>query len=375
MWIDCDFDGGSIRILEAEEPGRAVLGLRADNAADFRQWFYFRARGVADMPCTFTIADAGSSTFPGGWNDYHACASYDGEEWFRVPTERDGDALIIRHAPRRDVVAYACFAPYSSDRCAALIERARASDLATVVTLGESIEGRPMNVVVIGDQQSSLPRLWIIAQQHPGETSAGWCAEGIVDRLLDEDDETAAALRDRAVVYVVPRMNPDGAARGNHRTNAAGLDLNRAWSEPSMETSPEVFLVRAAMDASGVDFFLDIHGEEEIPYLFDFGAEGVPNYGERLAALEEMFRDALEAAEESYQREEGYDRDPPGGADLGLANAYVADRFDCLSMGLELPFKDDESHPEPEVGWSPDRSRHLGRAVVEAVLACVGSLR
>ncbi|MFT3766868.1 MAG: M14-type cytosolic carboxypeptidase [Minicystis sp.] len=375
MEIDSDFEGGAIRILDATDPARVMLGLRGDNASDFRQWFYFRVRDAAGVPCAFVITDAGASSFPDGWDDYQACASYDGKRWFRVPTERDGEALIIRHQPDHDLVTYACFPPYPAARCDRLIARAQASRRAGVVQLGETVEGRPVHVIVFGDQARSVPRVWIIAHQHPGETMAGWCAEGIVSRLLDERDEVATNLVDRAVVYVVPRMNPDGCARGNHRTNAAGRDLNRAWDDPSMEESPEVFLVRAAMDAGGVDLFLDIHGDESIPYVFDFGAEGIPSYSERLAGLEEMFREALQRVDGAYQRENGYDRDPPGEGDLSIANLYVAEKFGCLAVGLEMPFKDDANHPDEAHGWSPARSRAFGRSLVEATLACLDALR
>ena len=73
-------------------------------------------------------------------------------------------------------------------------------------------------------------------------------------RLFDEDDPVAAALLHKAVFYVVPNMNPDGSFRGHLRNNAAGMNLNRAWAEPSMERSPEVFLVRQKMEQTGVDF-------------------------------------------------------------------------------------------------------------------------
>jgi hypothetical protein len=54
---------------------------------------------------------------------------------------------------------------------------------------------------------------------------------------------------------------------------------------------------------------------------------------------------------------------------------YIAERFDCLSLGLEMPFKDNANHPEPDVGWSPARCRRFGRSVLEAALACVDNLR
>jgi murein tripeptide amidase MpaA len=170
-------------------------------------------------------------------------------------------------------------------------------------------------------------------------------------------------------------MNPDGSAHGNHRTNVAGRDLNREWSSPSLEASPEVFAVHKALMDGGVDLFLDVHGDEALPYVFAFGAEGVPRYSERLAQLEELFASTLIRVDGDFQREHGYDRDPKGEADLRLANMYVAEQFDCLSLGLEMPFKDNVNRPDAEVGWSPERCRHFGRSVLEAALACIDLLR
>jgi murein tripeptide amidase MpaA len=375
MQIDCDFDGGSIQILDASDPFAVALALRPDNASTFKQWFYFRVREARGVPCTFRIMDVGQSSYPGGWWDYHACASYDGEAWFRVPTEHDGGALTLRHTPERDVVAYACFAPYPTDRHQALLDRARSSSRTSIIQMGTSVEGRPMSAIVFGDQGRPVRRVWIIAHQHPGETMAAWFMEGVVYRLLDEGDPVAAALLDKAVVYLVPNMNPDGRARGNHRTNAAGRDLNREWTSPSQEASPEVFAVREAMVGGGVDLFLDVHGDESIPYVFAFGAEGVPGYSERLARLEDLFTSTLARIDGDFQRETGYPLDPPGEADLRLASMYVAQRFDCLSLGLEMPFKDNRNRPDAERGWSPERCRHFGGSVAEAVLACIDSLR
>ncbi len=45
-----------------------------------------------------------------------------------------------------------------------------------------------------------------------------------------------------------------------------------------MEKSPEVFFVRERMLETDVDLFLDIHGDEGLPFVFVAGTEGVPNY-------------------------------------------------------------------------------------------------
>lgn len=61
-------------------------------------------------------------------------------------------------------------------------------------------------------------------------------------------------------------MNPDGSARGHLRTNAVGSNLNREWATPSKELSPEVLCVRNEMEKQGVDYCLDVHGDEGHPY-------------------------------------------------------------------------------------------------------------
>lgn len=109
--------------------------------------------------------------------------------------------------------------------------------------------------------------------------------------------------------------------------------------------------------------------------MFAFGVEGTPSYSERLAGLNELFSRSLQQIDGDFQRERGYDADPPGEADLRLATEYVAERFNCLSVGLEMPFKDNANRPDEAAGWSPDRCRGFARSVVEASLACVDSLR
>ena len=75
-------------------------------------------------------------------------------------------------------------------------------------------------------------------------------------------------MLERAVIYLVPNMNPDGSRRGHLRTNAAGANLNREWAEPSTERSPEVLCVFNKMRETGLDFGLDVHGDEALPYNF-----------------------------------------------------------------------------------------------------------
>jgi murein tripeptide amidase MpaA len=375
MLVDSDLDGGAIEVVDAADLRALELKLRPDTQAEFMQWFHFRLRAVPGKPAAIRIGNAGEATYPDAWEGYRACASYDGHRWFRVPTTFDGEALSIAHTPERALVQYAYFAPYPLERHERLLNRARRSRRARVEDLGETVEGRPMNVAVVGDEDEDRLKVWITARQHPGETMAEWFAEGALDRLLDERDPLAAALLERAVFYVVPSMNPDGGVLGNLRTNAAGANLNREWLEPSLERSPEVHRVRARMIESGVDLALDVHGDERNPYCFAAGCEGNPGYTDRLDELEDRFMESLCQLDGDFQREYGYDRDQPGEGELGCASNWIGETFDCLSLTLEMPFKDNQNNPDPVLGWSPGRARRFGRHALESAFVCLDALR
>jgi murein tripeptide amidase MpaA len=375
MRITSDFDGGSITVLGDPEAPTVSLMLSPDNAADILQWFCFRRVGEPGEPRRFRVENAGLAEYHDAWQNYRVCASYDGQSWFRVPTRYEGGALLFRHRPSRRVVTYAAFAPYPYARHRRVVGRAARSSRARVDVLGETAQGRPIPAITFGESGASTSRVWMIARQHPGETMAAWCAEGIVERLLDEGDPLSAALLEDAHITVVPCVNIDGGVLGNHRTNAVGADLNRSWASPDPERSPEVFAVRAALVESGADLFLDIHGDESVPWVFAAGCEGNPGYTGRIAALEARFGELLEAADPAFLRSPGYPPDAPGEGDLSCAANWVGERFDCLSLTLELPFKEGLGQPEGGRPWSPERSYAFGRALLEATLVILPSLR
>ena len=373
--ISSNFDAGAISVIDSTDSQNIRLALRGDNAASFSQWFYFRLQGAAYQPCRIRIENAGQSSYPEGWEDYQATASYDRSNWFRVPTHYEDGVLTIEHTPLAGSVYYAYFEPYSHEQHLNLLGDAQGSGLCQIDDLGSTAQGRDINLLTIGHQAASDLKIWIIARQHPGESMAEWFAEGLLSRLLDHQDPTARALLDCATFYIVPNMNPDGAALGNQRTNATGADLNREWQTPNPEHSPEVYAVRQKMHETGVDLFLDIHGEEALPYVFAAGCEGNPSYDARLAALEAAFKTALHQASPDFQDEHGYPKTAPGQANLAIAKSYVGETFGCLSYTLEMPFKDNINLPDDDFGWNGQRSLRLGEAILSAILAVCPQLR
>jgi len=365
--ISSHFDAGAIDIVRAETAQTIELKLRKDTHADIAQWFYFRLQGTRGERCTMRFLNAGDAIYPDGWKDYQAVASYDRKNWFRVPTSFDGSVMTISHTPQFDSVYYAYFEPYSWERHLDFLGRVQASPLTRVEDIGFTVEGRDLNLIVIGDP-AARKKVWVIARQHPGEAMAEWFAEGMVDALLDAANPVAQKLLKHAVFYIIPNMNPDGAVNGNLRTNSAGANLNREWMTPTLAISPEVFHVKNKIHETGCDLFLDIHGDEGLPYVFVAGSEMLEGFTQQQTDEQQAFITQFMRASEDFQTEIGYGSGKYREEMLKLASKYIGHTFKCVSLTLEMPFKDNARSPDPKVGWNGARSAQLGRQMLQPIL-------
>ena len=366
--ISSAFDSGNIRVLSITDTAagvRAELEIVTDHQSDFYQWFHFRLANAAGREVELAIVNGAGSAYPDGWPGYAARMSEDRENWFLADTRYADGTLTIRLTPDSNAVWIAYFAPYSMERHHDLI--AWAAGQAGVVhrELGLTLDGQPMDLLTLGDGPKQV---WLYARQHPGETMAQWWMEGALERLCDEEDAVARLLRQKATIHLVPNMNPDGSRRGHLRTNAAGVNLNREWHEPSAERSPEVLLVRNAMDDSGVDFAMDVHGDEAIPAVFIAGFDGIPSITERQSGLYHRYRDTLARRTPDFQTRHGYPVAAAGKANLSMSTNQLAERFGAVAMTLEMPFKDNDDLPDADYGWAPARAMQLAKDCL-AVLA------
>jgi len=375
LHIDCDFDAGNIQVLDANNPSRVRLAIRPDSHSDHFQWFHFKASGLTPGHThRFSLENAGQSSYHRAWSGYQAVASYDQQHWFRIPSQFDGQALAFELQAHEPQAWFAYFEPYTRARHNQLIERARQLPGVELLATGRSVQGRDIPLLRAGSGEPGKRKLWLIAQQHPGEHMAEWFMEGVIDRLQGNDAGVQRLLA-AADLYLIPNMNPDGAFHGHLRTNFKGKDLNRAWQDASIEHTPEVFFAQTQMKQQGVDLFIDVHGDEEIAHVFTAGCEGNPGYTPRLATLEERFRTTLCSVTADFQTTHGYPRSAPGKANMALACNAVGQAHDCLSLTLEMPFKDHDDAPNPVTGWSGARSKALAGAVLETLATLVEELR
>ena len=156
--------------------------------------------------------------------------------------------------------------------------------------------------------------------------------------------------------------------RGNLRVNAAGTNLNREWADPTPEKSPEVLAIRNRMDETGVDFAMDVHGDEAIPVAFLAGYEGIPAWTDAHGDRYYRYEAILDRRTPDFQTEFGHTKSAPGKANLAMSTNQVAERFGATAMTLEMPYKDNKANPEPEQGWSPERCKMLARDCLAALL-------
>ena len=373
MIISSEFDAGNIECLDSSDAHNIHLRIRSDNKSEFYQWFYFRAANVKNIDCRYVINNAAGAAYTGGWKDYRAVASYDREYWFRVNTEYDGERLIIQHRSAYDQIYFAYFAPYSMERHADLIALAQTSDYCEVETLGHSLDGQAIDCLRFGDENAGK-KIWMIARQHPGESMAEWWMEGLVNRLIDDTDPVVREILQKAVIYLVPNMNPDGSRRGHLRTNAVGANLNREWHAPTLERSPEVFLVLEKMKSTGLNFGLDVHGDEALPYNFLAGTEGIPSWNNERQKKLDLYKHRLANLNPDFQFAHGYPANSKGQANMSYCSNALAERFAAPVMTLEMPFKDAADTPDLEQGWSPERCMKLASSCLDALHLCWGEM-
>jgi len=188
-----------------------------------------------------------------------------------------------------------------------------------------------------------------------------------VESLLDETNEDSKVLLENHCFYIIPNMNIDGSIAGNLRVNGLGINYNREWKNPSKEKSPEVYYCLEKMDAVGVDFLMDVHGDEAIPYNFVTSLMGIPSLKEDTIEKEEAFKQHWMNVTNEFQDIHRYENSLPGKANLKVCSKQIGERFGNMAYTLEMPFKDSDANPNIKLGWNGKRSMEFGTSVLKVI--------
>lgn len=149
-------------------------------------------------------------------------------------------------------------------------------DFVESIPIGKSKEGRPLEVLKIGNADDKK-MLMVISMQHPPELTGFLAMEAFIEELVKDSPE-ARKFRKKYNLYVMPQMNPDGVANGHWRHNVGGIDLNRDWmnfNQPETKALAD-FMEQKVQETGGEFIFAaDFHSTwEDIFYTNNEALEG-----------------------------------------------------------------------------------------------------
>ena len=86
MHISSNFDSGNIEVIDASDPQRVLLAMRADLNSYHFQWFHFKVEDMTPgQRYGFSLTNAGQSAYNHAWTGYNAVASYARSSGFAYP--------------------------------------------------------------------------------------------------------------------------------------------------------------------------------------------------------------------------------------------------------------------------------------------------
>ena len=126
-----------------------------------------------------------------------------------------------------------------------------------VQKVGESIEGRDLNLISIGSGKINV-LLW--SQMHGDESTATMALFDVFNFLKDDSfrKEKEKLLRE-VTLHFLPMLNPDGA-QVFQRRNALGIDINR---DALQLQSPEGKVLKRIRDSLEADFGFNLHDQSK----------------------------------------------------------------------------------------------------------------
>lgn len=274
-YIFTGFENGSPLNWEIDADGTVEIHLLYDRERSSPNraaghWF-FQVQGRRDADVRLVL-----NNFDNVWNGKQGSpisaktigfVSADTHHWRPVPGKLlEGNRLEIKIRLDAPTLWVARLPVYRLSELEALKADLAQSPLVEIATVGRTVEGRDLEMIRVG-RPDAPHRVLLRARAHPWEPGGNWVIEGLLRRLV-QDDERSRRWLARYCVYAMPMANKDGVARGLTRFNLQGKDLNRQWDLPA---DPQLAPENAALEAwlAGMvkqghtpELMLELHNDE-----------------------------------------------------------------------------------------------------------------
>ena len=199
-FIDTSIENASplvVRGRRRRRPDQSALRPRALVAESRRRAHSFRAaraRPGASLTLEFRNLDNVWNGQPGSVaGEFKTVAiSDDGKAWRTVPTDSlPGNRVQLRVTMTGPTLHVARMEPYRLSDLERLLDAIRAHRLVRIEPIGQTAAGRQLEIIRIGDP-AAPHRVFVRARAHPWEAGSNWVAQGLIERLLTDDEETQA---------------------------------------------------------------------------------------------------------------------------------------------------------------------------------------
>lgn len=253
--FDADFESGNLNSATTTDSINYVVTTVSDIGG---RWFYFRIAGVKDRFIKVTVSTS----------DVHRpMYSYDNIDFVRFTEAEAPQRNVFQKTFDEDTVYVAYYTPYNYSFLQERFAEWELSEYVSLDTLGFTEKNLPVQEMILTDPtvpDENKLRVWIHARTHPGETPSSWHFDGIMQKLL-EDDEVIDHYRKNIIFYLYPFNNPDGVYYGRSRTNFNGVDQERDWDYTDDATSAAVLLLKNRMKEINsekvISLFLNLHSQ------------------------------------------------------------------------------------------------------------------
>ena len=239
-YINTSFENASPLWWEADADGAIQIHLVYDqersspNRANGHWLFEVQATAGADLTLVL-------SPFHNVWNGKLGSPiaektisfiSRDGKDWQPIVGERlEGNRLRLQVQMDGPSLYVARLEPYGVAHLEQLKRKIAGHKLVEITDIGRTVEDRSLEIIRVGNP-SAPHHVLLRARSHPWEPGGSWVVQGLIRRLLEDDDGERRCL-ERYCVWILPMANKDGVARGRTRFNMLGKDLNRDWGRPA----------------------------------------------------------------------------------------------------------------------------------------------
>ncbi len=340
---------GNFFLFKVEGAGGKLVRVDLINASHAGNWttlWPVTSSRPLDDPAAFEIDE---TTNDDGWDFIHSTWNEEtaGQKQFSIVHRFDGDSCHV--AMKHPLV------PSLSEKYMAEFAK---SPHARVEEVARSAQGRPVQMVIIGDRgplAASKPCVFIYGREHANEQDPGWVIDGGIRFLLSDEPEARLA-RDRYIFLLLPLYDPDGAA--------AGL-CNRITHHFRPNTDiPEVdgvgaWLKKWVDDGHKLDLTLNLHNVESreahahfFPHIMDMRPDQLAQSQQLHRAITTTFAEGgLIVRREPSHKSMARDR----------LSGWVTDVYGSLSIVYEC------NTQAPSRRLTIDETRTMGELLVRAI--------